>query len=128
MTKNEGKKREKRMLTRNDKITSNNRGVQKPHCKHQGCYVGHENFLFPTIKSIDMFRVECIGYNVDWPVKSSHFFFVLLLLEGCGAAGRGRRGFKFLGFWCLFHVPIMFCKVTKVITQPVPDSTTLFIP
>jgi hypothetical protein len=28
----------------------------------------------------------------------------------------------------LFHVPIMFCKVTKVITQPVPDSTTLFIP
>jgi hypothetical protein len=40
-----------RMLTRNNKITSRNRGVEKAHWKHQGCYVGHENLLFPTIKN-----------------------------------------------------------------------------
>jgi hypothetical protein len=52
------------MLTRNNKITSSKRGVEKAHWKHQGCYVGHETFLFPTIKNIQMFRVECIGCNV----------------------------------------------------------------
>jgi hypothetical protein len=53
-----------KMSTRNNKITSSNRGVEKAHWKHQGCYVGHENFLFPTIKNIKMFKVECIGCNV----------------------------------------------------------------
>jgi hypothetical protein len=46
------------MPTRNDKITTSNRGVQKGHWKHQGCYVGHENFLSPTIK-----KSRCLGLN-----------------------------------------------------------------
>jgi len=74
-----------------------------------------------------MFRVECIGYNVDWPVKSTPFF-CTAPFGGVWSGGEGAGGFKFLGFLCLFHVPIMFCKVPKVIPQPVPDSTTLFIP
>jgi len=72
------------MLTKNDKITSSNRGVEKAHWKHQGWYVGLEFVFSPTIKNIKMFRVECIAYNVDWPIKPV-IFFVLALLEWCGA-------------------------------------------
>jgi hypothetical protein len=113
-------KEKTRMLTGNDKIRSSNRGVEKAHCKHQGCYLGHEKFLFPTIKNIKMFRVECIAYNVDWPIKSSHFFCTWPF-----GAVWGGGSFKFLGFWCLFHVPIMFCKFPKTIPQRVPNSTAL---
>jgi len=108
------------MLTRNNKITSSNRGVEIAHWKHEGCYVGHENFLFPTIKNIQMFRVECIGYNVDWPIKSSHFSSTGPF-GGVWGGGRGRGGvLKFLGFLCLFHVPIMFCNFPKLFPNVFP--------
>jgi hypothetical protein len=45
MTKNEEKEKT-RILTRNDKIRSSSRGVEKGHWKHQGCYVGRKNLFF----------------------------------------------------------------------------------
>jgi hypothetical protein len=114
-------KNTRRMQTRNDKITSSKRGVEKAHWKHQGCYVGHENFLFPTIKNIQMFRVECIGYNVNWTIQSSHFLFSTWPFGGVWGSG----GFKFLGIFvfvlCSHHV----LQVPKTIPQPVPDRSTL---
>jgi len=87
------------MLKRNDEITSTNRGVEKAHCKHQGSYVGHENFLFPRIKNMQIFRVECIGYNVGWPIKSSPFFCTGPFGEVWGGRAGGRKGpSNFLGF------------------------------
>jgi hypothetical protein len=109
-------KNTRRMQTRNDKITRSKRGVEKAHWKHQGCSVGHENFLFPTIKNIQMFRVECIGYNVNWTIQSSHFCFILGLLEGFGA----RVASNFLGFLCLFYAPIMFYKFPKLFPNLFP--------
>jgi hypothetical protein len=83
------------MLPKNDKITSRNRGVEKAHCKHQGCYVGHENFPFRPIKNIKMCRVICIGYNVDSTIKSSHLF---CTRPFGGVWGRGARASNFLNF------------------------------
>jgi hypothetical protein len=48
MTKNEEKN--KKNVDNKQQITSSNMGVEKAHWKHQVRYVGHENFLFPTIK------------------------------------------------------------------------------
>jgi hypothetical protein len=58
-----------------------------------------------------MFRVECIGYNVDRRIKSSPLF----CTGPFGGVWRGGGGgcFKFLGFLYFFHVPIMFCKFPK---------------
>jgi hypothetical protein len=84
MTKNEGKTKT-RMLTRNHKIASSNKGVEKAHWKHQGRYVGREKFLFPTIIS------RSLGLNaLDITFTSQSkavFLFLLGLLEWCGAKG-----------------------------------------
>jgi hypothetical protein len=53
------------MLTRNDKIRNSNRGVEKAHWKHRGCYVGHEKNLFPTIKNIKMFMVDALDIMLE---------------------------------------------------------------
>jgi hypothetical protein len=107
------------MLTWNDKITSSNRVVEKTHWKHQGCYVEHENFLFPTIIS------RCLGLNaldiMFTGQSKAVIFFVLGLLEGCGAGGGLQISWNFVFVACSHHV----LQVPKTIPQHVPDGTTL---
>ncbi len=67
-------------------------------------------------------RYKCQGQIIVTGESKAVIFFVLGLLEEC----RGGGGFKVVGFWCLSHVPIMFCKFPKLFPNLFPIASQFY--